>query len=346
MKKLNTPLFVILILSVMMLCLSCDHNNTPKTFTVTYDANGGKGSLEPAHKTANDAIIIADAKSLSREGFSFSDWNTRKDGTGTSYAPGDRYEEDENLTLYAQWKVITQTTTYTISYELGGGELEYGATNPTVYTSETQTFTLNNPTHKYQDFLGWKLKGEDDSTAKINVTIEKGSSGNLSFVAVWKALWPLGFKYDKYENGYAVSCVDKTITSCVIPSEYDGHPVKIIMGFGFDGCTKLSSITIPETITLIGNWAFQRCQSLTSITLPAGVITIAREAFSNCPDLESIYLPKSLENIGYNIFQYCTNLKDIYYEGSSTEWWQINKHEDWDLSIRKKYTIHYNNTKK
>ena len=344
MKKLYTPpLFVFVILSVMMLCLSCDPNNTPKTFTVTYDANGGKGTLEPARKTAKEAIVIANADSLSREGFTFSDWNTRKDGKGTSYAPGDRYEEDENLTLYAQWKVIPQTTTYTISYELGGGKLKNGEINPTVYTSETETFTLKNPIHESREFLGWKLKGSDDSTAKPNVTIEKGSSGDLSFVAVWKALGPLVFEYDNEKNCYAVKCVDKTITSCVIPTEYNGLPVKIIRGFGFNDCTQLSSITIPESITTIGNWAFQSCSSLTTITLPNGVSEIFREAFGNCSNLESIYLPRSLKTIGRNVFPYCLKLKDIYYEGSSTEWGQINKDEEWDLLIRKNnYTIHYN----
>ena len=327
----------------MMLCLSCDPNNTPKTFTVTYDANGGKGTLEPARKTAKEAIVIANADSLSREGFTFSGWNTKEDGTGTSYAPGDKYEEDENLTLYAQWKAISPTTTYTISYELGGGKLKDGETNPTVYTSETETFTLKNPIHESREFLGWKLKGSDDSTAKPNVTIEKGSSGDLSFVAVWKALGPLVFEYDNEKNCYAVKCVDKTITSCVIPTEYNGLPVKIIRGFGFNDCTQLSSITIPESITTIGNWAFQSCSSLTTITLPNGVSEIFREAFGNCSNLESIYLPRSLKTIGRNVFPYCLKLKDIYYEGSSTEWGQINKDEEWDLLIRKNnYTIHYN----
>ena len=327
----------------MMLCLSCDPNNTPKTFTVTYDANGGKGTLEPARKTAKEAIVIANADSLSREGFTFSGWNTKEDGTGTSYAPGDKYEEDENLTLYAQWKAISPTTTYTISYELGGGKLKDGETNPTVYTSETETFTLKNPIHESREFLGWILKGSDDSTAKPNVTIEKGSSGDLSFVAVWKALGPLVFEYDNEKNCYAVKCVDKTITSCVIPTEYNGLPVKIIRGFGFNDCTQLSSITIPESITTIGNWAFQSCSSLTTITLPNGVSEIFREAFGNCSNLESIYLPRSLKTIGRNVFPYCLKLKDIYYEGSSTEWGQINKDEEWDLLIRKNnYTIHYN----
>lgn len=345
MKKLYTPpLFVFVILSVMMLCLSCDPNNTPKTFTVTYDANGGKGTLEPARKTAKEAIVIANADSLSREGFTFSDWNTRKDGKGTSYAPGDKYEEDENLTLYAQWKAISPTTTYTISYELGGGKLKDRETNPTVYTSETETFTLKNPIHESREFLGWKSKGADDSTAKTNVTIEKGSSRNLSFVAVWSNLGPLSFEYDDEKNCYAVKCVDKTITSCMIPTEYNGLPVKIIRGFGFNDCTQLSSITIPKSITTIGNWAFQSCSSLTTITLPNEVSEIFKEAFGHCSNLESIYLPRSLKTIGYNIFPYCPKLKDIHYEGTSTEWAQINKDEYWDASIRGKYTIHYIST--
>lgn len=262
MKKLYTPLFVILILSVMMLCLSCDPNNTPKTFTVTY--------------------------------------------------------------------------------ELGDGKLKDGETNPASYTSETETFTLKNPIHESRNFLGWKLKGADDSTAKTNVTIKKGSSGNLSFVAVWD---PLFFEYDEKKNCYAVKCLDQTITSCVIPSEYNGIPVKIIRGFGFNDCTQLSSITIPESITTIGNWAFQSCSSLTSITLPNGVSEIFAEAFGSCSNLESIYLPRSLKTIGRNIFPYCPKLKNIYYEGSKAEWNQINKHEEWDLLIRKNnYEIHNNST--
>ena len=263
MKKLYTPLFVILILSVMMLCLSCDPNNTPKTFTVTY--------------------------------------------------------------------------------ELGDGKLKDGETNPASYTSETETFTLKNPIHESREFLGWKSKGDDDSTAKTNVTIKKGSSGDLSFVAVWG---PLSFEYgDDEKNCYAVKCVDKTITSCVIPSEYNGLPVKIIRGFGFNECTQLSSITIPKSITTIGNWAFQSCSSLTTITLPNDVSEIFEAAFGNCSNLESIYLPRSLKTIGRNIFPYCPKLKNIYYEGFPAEWNQINKHKEWDLLIRKNnYTIHYNST--
>ena len=130
----------------------------------------------------------------------------------------------------------------------------------------------------------------------------------------------------------------------MIPSEYNGLPVKIIRGFGFDKCTQLSSITIPESITTIGNWAFQSCSSLTTITLPNGVSEMFEQAFGSCSNLESIYLPRSLKTIGRNIFLNCPKLKNIYYEGSKTEWNQINKHEEWDLTIKayNNYQMHYN----
>lgn len=339
MKRLSTPLIVIIILSLMMLCLSCDPNNTLRSFTVTYDANGGKGTIKPAHKTAKDTIIImANADSLSKEGFTFSDWNTKKDGTGTSYAPGDRYEEDENLTLYAQWKVIPQTTTYTISYELGDGKLKDGEKNPASYTSETATFTLKNPSHESREFLGWKLKGADDSTANVNVTIETGSFGNLSFVAVWRALEPLSFVYYEEEKCYAVKCIDKTITFCVIPSEYNGIPVKTIAGWGFDNCTQLSSITIPESITIIGTAAFQSCKSLTSITLPEGVSTISPSAFNGCSSLTTLYLPHTLADIGRSFIAYCYAIEDIHYNGYRFEWNRITKADTWNYASGQ-YTI-------
>ena len=236
--------------------------------------------------------------------------------------------------------------TYTITYELGGGKLKDGETNPTVYTSETETFTLKNPIHESWEFLGWKSKGSDDSTAKSNVTIEKGSSGNLSFVAVWKALETFSYVYYEDENYYAVKCVDKTITSCVISSEYEGLPVKRIEGWGFKNCTQLSSITIPGTIKYISRSAFQDCSSLTSIILQKGVFLISDFAFQGCSALESIYLPKSLNYIANNLFLGCQNLKDIHYEGTLEEWEKTSKGPDWDTTIKDKYTIHYNGTKK
>ena len=80
----------------------------------------------------------------------------------------------EDMTLTAKLKLIQ----YTISYDLGG-ETDPG--NPTKYNVETESFDLINPTKEGYVFAGWT--GSNGSNLQTRVTIEKGSTGNKSFVA-------------------------------------------------------------------------------------------------------------------------------------------------------------------
>ncbi|MBQ2239705.1 MAG: leucine-rich repeat domain-containing protein, partial [Alistipes sp.] len=56
----------------------------------------------------------------------------------------------------------------------------------------------------------------------------------------------------------------------------------------FEGCSSLTSITIPESVTIIGHGAFYGCSSLTSITIGNGVTSIGEWAFEDCSSLTSI----------------------------------------------------------
>jgi uncharacterized repeat protein (TIGR02543 family) len=67
-------------------------------------------------------------------------------------------------------------------YTLDGGTV--ATANPTTYTFETPTFTLNNPTKTGHTFKGWKLNGEGD--AMMEVTIAQGSTGHLAYTATWQ----------------------------------------------------------------------------------------------------------------------------------------------------------------
>ena len=83
--------------------------------------------------------------------------------------------------------------------------------------------------------------------------------------------------------------------------------------YAFCGCTGLTSITIPNSVTSIGRGAFEDCTGLTSVTFQetSKVATIGDEAFDGCTGLTSITIPNSVTDIGYGAFSGCTGLTSI-----------------------------------
>ncbi len=86
----------------------------------------------------------------------------------------------------------------------------------------------------------------------------------------------------------------------------------------FYGCSGLTSITIPNSVTSIGNQAFSGCSGLTAITIPNSVTSIGNQAFSDCSGLTSINIPNSVTSIGGSAFYRCTNLTSITIPNSVT----------------------------
>ena len=79
-----------------------------------------------------------------------------------------------------------------------------------------------------------------------------------------------------------------------------------LISFSLDGCSSLTSVTIPGSITSIGDSAFRGCTSLTSITIPDSVTTIGSSAFYGCTSLTSVTIGKGVTSIGKNAFSGCT----------------------------------------
>ncbi len=74
----------------------------PKTYKVTFNDNGGSGSPASQTKTHGTDLKLSSTKPT-RSGYSFVGWNTRSDGSGTSYKAGSTYKKNAAVTLYAQW---------------------------------------------------------------------------------------------------------------------------------------------------------------------------------------------------------------------------------------------------
>jgi hypothetical protein len=91
--------------------------------------------------------------------------------------------------------------------------------------------------------------------------------------------------------------------------------VTFIEGYAFSGCTGLTSITIPSSVTSIGYGAFKGCTGLSSITIPNSVTFIEGYAFSGCTGLSSITIPNSVTIIGGGAFSDCNFLENVIFLG-------------------------------
>lgn len=113
----------------------------------------------------------------------------------------------------------------------------------------------------------------------------------------------LAFTLNSAGDGYAVSLRNKTASGeLVIPDSYKGLPVTAIYEYGFWGCTGLTSIIIPDSVTHIGDAAFRGCTGLTTVTIGSGVTEIGGYAFVGCTGLTGITLPDSVTTIGSKAF--------------------------------------------
>ena len=89
------------------------------------------------------------------------------------------------------------------------------------------------------------------------------------------------------------------------------YTVKGIDDNAFNNCTKLTSVTIPNSVESIGSKAFNNCTKLTSVTIPNSVGSIGSKAFYNCTSLGSLTIPKSVTSIGTDAFKDVNNVVNM-----------------------------------
>ena len=101
--------------------------------------------------------------------------------------------------------------------------------------------------------------------------------------------------------------IDDTVVSYVIPSSSCGCLITGIGDSVFEGCSSLTSVTMPDSVTSIGHYAFEDCRALETMVVPGSVTNIGCHAFIGCDALRRVVLPKWCKtvNVYYDGDEYC-----------------------------------------
>lgn len=143
---------------------------------ISYDANGGTGAPSSQFKIYSVDLTLSSTKPT-RENYTFQNWNTKADGSGTSYVSGGMYTSNEPVTLYAIWKINdatpptctlsanASTITASASDEEGGSGLAYYGWDSSYSGDNSTSKDIAKATHTYY------VKDKAGNTGSCSITI-------------------------------------------------------------------------------------------------------------------------------------------------------------------------------
>ncbi len=224
---------------------------TPKTYTISFNANGGSGAPSAQTKTHGVTLTLSSTKPT-RTNYTFQGWGTSASATSASYQPGSGYTGNADATLYAVWKANSTTpTTYTVSLTKGtgissvSGNGSYAAgASVTINATVTSGYTWNNwtgykttTTQKYtftmpSQNVSFTANATKNAATTYTVTLNKGTG----ISAVTGA--------GSYEAGKTVT-INATVSSGYTWKNWTGYTTTT---------TKNYSFTMPsQNVTLTAN---------------------------------------------------------------------------------------------
>ncbi|MBR0236090.1 MAG: InlB B-repeat-containing protein [Clostridia bacterium] len=329
---------------------------TTTTYTVTYNANGGTGA--PASQTKIKGVDLQlSSIAPTRNGYTFEGWSNSSSSSHIFCTPGEYYDADADLDLYAVW---TLTPTYTISFDANGG---VGAPSSQIKTHGVAlTLSSTVPTRSGYAFLGWST-----SPIAISATYSAGgkytSNSNATLYAVWQtdssATSTTTCTVTYNANGGTGAPASQSVASGSKLTLSSTIPVR--SGYTFKGWATKSWATSatyqPET-----TWTITTNMTLYAVWQGGGTyfytVTFDANGGSGAPDPitanygETIEIP-STEPIkrGYNFISWIDqssgeyynpgDLMTVYADVSFSALWYVSKFDD-DPTEPLTYIISYN----
>ena len=165
----------------------------------------------------------------------------------------------------------------------------------------------------FQDCSGLTAVYYAGTKAQWNEIIISAGNDCLLATTVYCSDGPVNNAYDyivKDDHTVEITGYNGNNADLEIPSQIGEYTVTSIGNEAFCRNNTIDSITLPDTITSIGEYAFYY-SDLKSIDIGNGVEIIGRNAFGGCDYLETLIIGDSLSTIGYNAFYICSSFKNI-----------------------------------
>ena len=161
-------------------------------YTITTNANGGKGTPADAITAQRDATVIAPANTFTRSGYDFDGWNTIANGSGAVISPGSTLTATADTVLYAQWVKKPDVQQYAVKFNENGGT---GTVNAIIGDENTTVkLPANGFTRDGYEFLGWGTSDEDSGNY-LQPGADYKLTADTTLYAQWKLTTPEDVKY-------------------------------------------------------------------------------------------------------------------------------------------------------
>ena len=303
---------------------------TPSTYAITYKDHGDTaftgihGSNYPTtHTYGTDTALVNPTK----DGHEFLGWYTTSDCSGDAVTSLGATVVTQNITLYAMWAERSDFFTYTINNskvtitgltdkgkELSVLEIpqmisgcpvaEIGEKAFLNCTNFTGTLTIPNGITRIGNRA---FEGCTGFTGALSIPASVESIGNGAFFDC-EGFTSLTLHEGLKEIG---SCFNLTYNSSrSIFDEYGNYKSETFTKGVFSRCTGLTGVlSIPSSVTTIGDSAFRCCSFTGNLIIPSGVKNIGNCAFERCGGFTgNLSIPSSVTRIGYEAFRYCNGL--------------------------------------